>query len=234
MRNALICNKWPIKLLEGTGGHFKWINKNPRAVGHNALCQEWLFSQAELKGLAVVEPFGGLGIASVIIQNMLQPRFHLVMEIDEDCMRQLRFAMEEFPEVHVYEGDAKNTMLEAEAELFVLDFASYTIRTYADWKTQWEAIMAQRPRAVTWFDSSANYLHLHRERYSTLFGQQVVNKEDYAYAMSQFMFKNHGYSITHAAYEPHAGMVYYLGQPVEPASIQMFTPDKAAIGFKFV
>ena len=236
MRKALICDKWELDLLDnGTGGHFKWLNKNIRAIGHNALCQEWLFQQAQLKGVSVVEPFGGLGIASVIIEHMLEPSFHLVTEIDEDCINQLHYALSKYVDVQVGKGDAKQVLLNPpQAEFYVLDFASFTIGQYAEWKEQFAAVFKKRPRAVQWFDSAASHIHLHKKLYSKLFNLHVVTREDYATAMSNFMWATHGYSITHAAYEPRAGMTYFLGQACSPGKIVFYAPNKEDVGFKFV
>lgn len=238
MRKALICDKWELALLDyGTGGHFKWLNRPRyiRALGHNALCQEWLFQQAPLRGVSVAEPFGGLGIASVIIENMLEPTTHLVTEIDDDCVKQLNYALSMYPNIRVDKGDAKQVLLfPLDADLYVLDFASFTINQYADWREQFKNILSRRPVAVTWYDSSASHLHLHKQRYSAIFGLSVSCREDYARAMSQFMWTEHGYSITHAAYEPVTGMTYFMGKAQPPNDIEFFAPEKEAVGLKFV
>lgn len=238
MRKALICDKWELDLLDnGTGGHFKWLNRPRyiRALGHNALCQEWLFQQAPLRGVSVVEPFGGLGIASVIIEHMLVPTSHLVTEIDDDCVNQLHYSLSLYTNVRVEKGDARSILLRPlDANLYVLDFASFTIGQYAGWREQFNAIVQRRPLAVTWYDSSASHLHLHKQRYAALFDSPVSNRESYAQAMSQFMWTAHGYSITHAAYEPVTGMSYFLGQAQPPTDIEFFAPQKEAVGLRFV
>lgn len=233
MNQALICNKWKINLLNGIGGHYKWLNKNAKVVGHNALCQEWLLANEGLEESRILEPFGGLGIASVVIRNLLKPSWQRVHEIDDDCLKQLKECIEPLG-VETGFGDAKKTVVDTEADIYIMDFASYTCHHFKNWEKQWDAIFNRKPKAVSWFDSSAKYLHLNKDLYSKELGSPINNKDDYAKAVSKFIYDRYGYSITKAAYEPTAYMVYFLGKPVPPGKIDVFVPQKTDVGFKFL
>jgi hypothetical protein len=227
----LICNKWKIDVLDGkNGGHYKWLNKNSKVIGHNALCQEWLLSECG-HGMRVLEPFGGLGVASIIIRNLLTPSWQKVYEIDKDCLQQLNHCLGQLG-IEVAYGDAKETVVKNKADVYIMDFASYTCYRHGEWEEQWKAIFSSKPKIVVWFDSSARYLHINKDRYSKVLDSVVSSKEDYVKAVSEFTYDRYGYSITKATYEPTAYMAYFLALPISPGNIEVFIPPKESVGLR--
>ena len=200
-----------------------------------------LFRSEDLRGVSVFEPFAGVGRASTIVQNLLQPRGQVMCEIDTDCLVQLRFAMQASQiekamtnGVSVSYGDARDTLRAVRADLYLLDWPGYTVYQYGKWERQWTALLENRPRAVTHFDSSAVYLHTNKERYSLLTGKKIDSRESYAYAVSEFMWNRHGYSVTRVSDEPVAHMAYFMLRPLPPGEIDFYTVPKDAVGFEFI
>jgi hypothetical protein len=237
-RQALICEKWPLKFYTGLrGGHFRWFTEQPQPeqIGYNALCQEWLFSGAELSGLRVFEPFGGLGIATTIIHHLLNPASDHVCEIDMDCLYQLEHALDIYPHVTVEYGDAKETLLNVDADIYLLDWSFFTIKHYDEWEKQFVALTAKTPRAFTMWDrSTGGYFHQHRKQYAVVLDAKIESKDDYHYALSNFMWQRHGYSITQTAFEPSRRRGYLMFRPVPPREIETYTIPREAVGFRFL
>src|ERR1044072_8681495 len=115
--SALICDKWdlpilpgnPNKLASGAKGYYEYINERPKETGKNALCIEWLINKLprDLMYCSVIENFGGVGVFSTIIENMLQPTWHWIFDIDEDCRAQLENAFKDNENVSIFHGDAQ-------------------------------------------------------------------------------------------------------------------------------
>lgn len=222
LKTALICGKWKLPILEGEAntlpsgakGYYEYINKRPAETGRNALCIEWLL-QGLPKYTTVLEPFGGVGVFATIVRNMLRPTRHQIYDIDDDCLRQLRNAFTHPARrfnrgVTVAHADARYILRKRSARIYLLDFPFQTITLYLEWEEEWQAIFAKKPRAVIWMDGAARYMHFHKERYSARFGQVVNSQEDYARAMSRFMYERHGYSITKCAWS--IGCFYFLAE----------------------
>lgn len=231
-RTLMICNTWPLKLLSGKGGHYQWVQKDLTLLGYNVLQEYWLLSgEPELAGLSVYEPFGGIGMTSVLIQKLLSPSNLHIGEIDQDCLRQLEFISKDFPNTTVSFGDARVELLKRKADVYLLDWPSgYTSYQYGKWQKQWEAVYGNSPEAVTWYDTSARYLHLQKERYADFFGSPCNTPEEYAMAVSWFIWRRHGYSITKVAYEPQARRAYFMAKAKPVGQILFHYVPKGAVG----
>lgn len=175
-------------LLPGAGGHYRYLDT---VSSRNAACFLSLLDGLQIE--SAVEYFGGVGIFSTIIQQVLHPSRHLVFELDADCVAQLRT----IEGLQVAQGDAHETMGSVDGDLVVLDFPVCTLRTVAEWPL--ERIAALHPRYIVVSDTALRRLGLHRAMYSRLAGADVVTPRDYALAYSQYMFKKIGYSTTRIA-----------------------------------
>src|SRR3990172_11082854 len=97
-RTGLICNRWEMEFEDYLHnaedfGHVANIPYNHYLFGKKLeLVSASTFSAYELlKGLPkkkrVVEFFGGVGLQSTIIQELLQPIDHTIIENDGNCIR---------------------------------------------------------------------------------------------------------------------------------------------------
>lgn len=203
MKNSVrICNRWDMPLLEGEGGHYRYLDT---ASERNANCFLELCNQMEVPAIrSVAEYFGGVGIFSTILQNLFQPTQHWAFDIDPDCVRQLTT----IPGVAAAAGDAKDTMGSLETDLVVCDFAVCTLRTLGEWPMA--RVAAHKPRYIVVSDTALRRLGLHRALYSRHAGEPVVSFEDYVRVYSKHMWQTHGYSITHVAHHVYS---YFLLEP---------------------
>lgn len=235
IEQPLICGRWPIVLQAGTGGFFEYLHtasaKNASAF-LTLLCPQWDRlgpSEAPLgpcvlpQGLTVVEHFGGVGLFSTIIQEVLRPRMHAIFDLDPDCVDQLRSAFArklvgldgKEPLMSAMQGDAKLTMASIPGDLVVCDFPYATIKHHTDWP--WDSMLAHKPMALIWSDTAARRIGLHRALYTTLFGSRVVSHEDYVRAYSTYIYDRYGYSISRCAYHVYS---YLYATATPPGPIQ--------------
>lgn len=205
MSTVQICDKWELPLLDGSGGHYQYLDS---ASKKNASC--FLELVTGLQADSVVEYFGGVGIFSTIIQQVLAPSRHLVFELDGDCVTQLRT----IPGLVVSQGDAHETMGSVNGELVICDFPLCTLRTITEWPL--DRIAARHPRYIVVSDTSLRRLGLHRELYTKLSGEPVVTPADYVKVYSKFMWEHYGYSVSrvaHHAYSYFLLVPYWVAEP---------------------
>ena len=243
-KTALICEKYElpvtegeVKKVEGEGralGYYEYINARTLETGKNLLCVEHLLQMLP-KGLSVVEPFGGVGAFSALIQGQVEPRSHKIYEIDEPCLNQLKFAFEGKAGVEVAYGNAHELLGTEHADLFVCDFPFMTIMRYAEWGSEWKRMTEQNPDAILWMDGAVSYLHLHTENYSKFTGMEVTRDPlTYANAMSAKLYADTGYSIVATAYS-HA-CSYFLAKKGAPSEISIvkFPAGSGEKGYKWI
>ena len=244
MKTALICEKYElpvvegeVKKVEGEGralGYYEYINARTLETGKNLLCVEHLLNRLP-KGISVIEPFGGVGAFSALIQGNLQPSSHKIYEIDEACLTQLKHAFEGKSGVEVSYGNARQLLGTEYADLYVCDFPFMTMMRYAEWANEWKRMTEQNPQAILWMDGAVSYLHLHTRNYSNFSGMTVTRDPlTYANVMSQRLYAETGYSIVATAYS-HA-CSYFLAQKGEPTEISIvkFPAGSGEKGFKWI
>ena len=174
-------------------GYIHLTKDRPRRTERNALCSEYIIKDLP-KGLSVVEHFGGAGFLGVMIEKLLQPSSHILFDIDEDCVAQLKYL---FGDRAMY-GNAKEMMGKIPADYIALDFPVFTAFREHEWNLG--AVFATRPSYVSIADIANQRIGIHRELYTKMFGQGVHNNEDYVRALSNRWFKNYGYSVKKCAY----------------------------------
>ncbi len=226
-REAIICGKWNINFLQhepGRGGstfsksYLDEIDDHLSDASANATAMRFLLQGLPTK-LEVVEFFGGAGIQSTIIQQTLQPSKHMIIENDYGCIAQLKQLFDSTPNVVVLQADARQLIEYMPADLFVLDWNSWTIQHWGEWRRPWSRLMERNPMAgVIWFDSSWSYFHMNREGYGQILRRKLTTREDYTRALSNFFNQRFGYLINRTAYCPRG--TYYLMRPAGIVSDQ--------------
>jgi hypothetical protein len=196
-----VCGRFPLVLQPGSGGFYGYLHT---ASSKNAACFYQLVKDLPT-GMSVVEHFGGVGMFTTIIQNILKPSSHLAMDLDKDCAMQLRSLL---GEEYSSQMDAKEGMGKWKADLIVCDFPNYSIKQIDQWP--WDRVFAQNPRYVVWSDVALRRLGLHRAFYSRIFGSDIYSHEDYVHAASREMFRRYGYTIRR---EFHHVYSYCIAEP---------------------
>ena len=206
-----VLDRWPLVLRPGAGGHYQYLDT---ASKHNTACFLELVKDLP-QGLTVVEHFGGVGMFSTIIEQVLHPRWHIIGDIDADCAAQLTELFAGDDHVSVVQVDAKETMGLVPAQLAVLDFAYATIKHHGEWP--WARVVEAKPRYIVFADTALRRLGLHRALYSRLFGSPIVTHEDYVHAYSRYLWAHYGYSVVREAHHVYS---YMRVEPVPCGLIQ--------------
>ena len=222
MRQAIICGKWKLPITVPLGSeaglpkqkrsYLHYISEHGDLVAAKCLATEWLLSSVE-RAFTVREYFGGVGIVSTIVRNLLAPHSHIISELSAICVEQLKGAFTKKTEV-VRQQDARQAMLgPEECRLHILDFPTFTLlHAKTKWSAQLASIFSTRAPYVILTDTAASYIHVTKKRYSEVTGADIKNMDDYTMAFSCELHKAYGYSITRAAYRGR-NAAYYLLQP---------------------
>lgn len=214
MQKLLVCDKWEMPLIDGTTGFYHWLNQDRhiKELGRHAECFEWV-TQEIPKHLSWIEHYGGVGMCSTIIQKAHEPSSHIVYEIEEDCINQLKYLLGSNGKALF--GNSKDTMGEAYSDVVFLDWPN-TARHYEDYKTQWAKVVALQPKYIVWTDAAGKFLHTpsNKNAYGKFFECAINSKEDYVEAFSDLMYQRTGYGIYKCGYQ-HAYAIFLskLGNP---------------------
>lgn len=229
MAKALICEKWELPLGIGEGGF--WAHTNTGELSRRALCFEWLIKDIPI-GLSVAEYFGGIGLQSVIIRNIIRPMVHYILDLDKDCFGQLTMAFGDEPGVAVMQLDATVSMTTIRADIAILDFPSMTAKHYEDWMIPLRTLFLGRPKFVEITDVGNRYLHLHKKLYSEILDSPIDGIDSYITTLSKFFRKNFDYSVVKAAYKSGTSYMLLAQEGVSGIEFKRFGPDKS--GFRYI
>lgn len=237
MPKGLICGKWEIPLLKaepGTKSSFL-SHVNAGELSRRALCFEWLIDGIP-EEKTWLEPFGGIGLQSIIIQNVAKPSSHLISDLDANCAAQVGSLMKDAPGVMTACGDALDIMtsLMPDADVVVLDFPNMTPHKFPIWRNVMDHVFLERkPRLVEFTDVSPRFLHLHKAKYSETLGSPIETKEDYILALSKYMHRHYEYSVVKAAYKSSTAYMCLGSVPYhEEPEMKFFGPDMS--GFRYI
>lgn len=192
------------------------------------------FSKTAPPGLDVVELYGGAGFQTLALEELLQPKGHLVVERDEYCVQHLQ---EQFPDVQVVQGNAED-YAHIKADYYALDSNGWTINTLVTNKEHnkdmWEKIFAHKPLAIQFWDSSKSYFMANKELYGNQLGKKITSVPEYAKALSEYFLSNYGYSAAYVCYARYS--TYYLLQPGVNEMVEMKTSDATGgiKGFRWI
>ena len=209
MRKALICGQWEMEFNEieneeysGTGYepfHRQIIGRHQRAVSAST-AGGYLLLKDLPKNKRVVEFFGGIGIQSTLIHHLLSPLEHTAIENNLDSIKLLKKL--EF--VRAIHGDACEWIGKIEADIYLLDWYTWTIGHWGEWKTYFDLLFATNPEAITFLDRAKPYLHRNKELYGRLLGAPISDIRSYAAALSKFFLEYSEYGFSKVVYLPTA------------------------------
>lgn len=229
--NWLILNKYPFELLpgeetvlpEGVKSYYHYLNEEPHETGKNVQGVAWLVRNLP-QGLRVVDPYGGVGVFAVAINEILKPEQFLIGELDDGCVAQLRHTFAGRENVKVFKADAREMFAAPnypKGDLYVCDFPRFTLRRLQKedrWGPELRAMCAANPRAVIMSDGSAHLNHFVRRAFKKI-GEPVGDTyEDFVYYASSYFYQHLGYSIAACAY--HGNCFYYRLEATEPSQIE--------------
>ena len=173
-------------------------------VAAKVAATEWSLKRTLLdpeKSYTSREYLAGVGVMTCIITNMLKLSSQVLGELDAECVEQLRLNDWGVPTEVKHESVIDALQVEDNSDLKFLDFPNSSIlQLQKQWKG-FENAFNSKPKFVMWTDTSVTYpTSLHGEKYSELLGVKVTNKEEYVLGISQWFYKNFGYSLLRAAF----------------------------------
>jgi hypothetical protein len=234
---ALICGKYELSFIlppkreddkaTKERSYLHYIAANPNLVSTKCLATEWMLKG--VKASSVVEYFGGVGLTSTLIREIVKPKLHTIFEIDKQCVAQLK---SNFSRVKLH--DAKNP-IENLSEFQVLDFA-FTLMQIKPWIPLLENVFQQKPKYVWITDTTVHYFKTNRKHYEKFFNKPIKDFTEYLKAESDWFLDRFGYSIKKVAIR--GGTASYLllvpNKGYEPITIREFLTDKTGAGFRFL
>jgi len=240
---ATICGKWALpfyvpvhaedSVAKTQRSYLHYVQKHRSLVAAKCLATQWILESLP-SGLQVREYFGGAGVVSTIVHELLNPIKHCASDRDARCVEQLSGLL---GAENAWQENAREGMCELYPyDLKILDFPSFTVlRIEKHWHAQWEAVFVTQPTAVIFTDTACSYLPVHRKTYEAFFHAPITDKRSYTQAFSQFLMTTRRYSIQRAAYRAR-NAAYYLCVPGESVLEEAEFPDQGAEadGFAFV
>ena len=263
-----ICNEWEIDIpfereshdnkgkLNTSYAEFLLRPRLRNQVGHSstsheASCRHLLASLPSPGIKTVVELFGGVGVTSTIVQEVIRPDRHFIGEFDPETAALLRQIMSGRDGVEVLEGDSTlllgdtgvDTRLEAYFErpsevLLYSDANSFSVMGLKKPSGKFQRALGGLVHkalsigvgALVITDVAVNKLHMNRRAYSNLMGREIVTIGDYMLAFSEYLRDEYGYMITCCPH--HHGAAYFACQPIrddlpfEPPNVfKLNTPE---------
>lgn len=241
---ALVCEQWELNFEDLQYKDSKGANRSyiEVSVKDEKIAAECVLANTMLldsilpdltSGLDVLELYGGAGFHTISVQNLLEPANHTVIELDDSCVAHLR---REFPNVKVIQGKAENNC-NIKADYYSLDSNSWTINTLVTNKDKnkdmYDAIFGFAPMAIQVWDSSKPYFASNKGLYSGQLGQEISTPKDYAKALSDYFYKNYGYSFSRVCYLSRS--TYFMLQPAKHDMVEIDIAKAGPVkGFRWI
>lgn len=237
LRKALICGKWKVEFenqlskTKGSRENDPWINQLLGDRLEDVSCSTsggYELLKDLPKELSVIEFYGGTGVQSTVIDQVLKPKNHVIIEQDEVCVRQLEHLFGNKKTVQIICGDAKQYMKDANADLYLLDWNTWTIAHWERWHELWGYLFSTNPVALSWYDTSRPYFHTNKKLYGKILDGEVTDFSQYTQGVSSLIEAKYGYALAKAVYCPRA--TYYLAMPT-PQKLQESHIQRGSGGF---
>lgn len=231
VEHAVICERWRIPLggTDQDAWFLDWVRrKTKEASGHVTAGYAAYSSLVDLHGVGaydrVVEFFGGMGCQSLVIENRLKPKSHIVYEKHPLAAEHLRRALKDYPAVSVVHGDA--LLNEEPADLFAMDFGDLTAhQANTTYRPVLKKVFDQKPKAVVLADISGPKLPLHRARYGEIIGHDCSTYENYLIGLTRWIEREFNCGLHACFYHPWSASMAFIpgpprGGPVSPIPLQ--------------
>ena len=232
IQKLLVMNEYEFELLPGEAkkvegaalSYYQYVNdsKLRAQTGKNIQCVMWCLQNTP-KGLRLEEPFGGVGVFSVALNNVLKPSHHKIIELDEECYNQLKHALRNYDNVEIIHGDSHIHMATTPMDICVADFPYFGVTRYKDglWRAELERTVSYKPQKILITDGCRFMFHMHWNRYKNKYDDNITSDpKTYVNMMSKILYDDFGYSVTRCAY--HGSCFYYMIENTSPKEIMYY------------
>lgn len=195
-----------------------WVLNTPQVLGRHFRAGEIALRSVEpyTPGFSVLELFGGIGMQSLVIQEIFTPVVHRVQEISPVAVEHLTDLLP--AAIDVRQADAFHPDAVGDFDLVAADFGDLTVR----WTLEGERhravldrIFATEPEAVVLTDIAGPFLHLQRRGYEKILGEGTCGSyESYLTAFSSRLQDLYGYALAGGGYHRGTAVLGLVPQDV--------------------
>lgn len=203
-----VCERWRLTTADlgdrAQPWFLDWVRREPEQVSRHLTAGFMAYGALQqLYGHTLEtarEYFGGIGAQTMMIQELLRPQFHSVIDISPDAALMLGTGLRE-PGLWSARADAYAPESYAEAELVGLDFGDLTawrLRPGQKQRELLDRVMSRPPKAVVLTDIAGPRLHLHRERYAQVLGvppDRLTRYDVYLACLSDWIRAHYEYAL---------------------------------------
>lgn len=247
MRVAKVCNEWEIifsdlKTEDDVSLHNRsylhYAASHKELVAAKAWATKWLLEDIvdTNKEYSAREYMGGIGIQSLLIQNLFKIKKHTIGELDEGCIKHL--STNDWKKTPIVLHQNVNDAIKDD-EHYDFKFADFPnssiLQITTKWKNIFYKLFESKPTLVVWTDTSVTYpMSIHGEKYSKILSSKISNKYEYVNAYSFWLYDNFGYSIKRAAFRGKNAVYFAAVEHQTQTEIKEFPISNNLDGFYFV
>jgi hypothetical protein len=218
--------------------YLHYASNHQDLVSAKSWATKWLLNEVVdvNQEYSVKEYMAGIGLQSIIIQNLFKVRAHFVGELDENCVNHLKSIKWKYNTI-VEHKDAKTSLEENDnSDLKFLDLPNSSIlQIETKWKNGFYSLFNNKPKLVVWTDTSVTYpMKIHGEKYSKLLNAEINDKYDYVKAYSNWLYERFNYSIKRAAFRGSNAVYFAAVEGEHKTEIKEFPIKEYVNGFYFV
>jgi len=208
MGTLLVCGRWRLKTrgrsLEETielGGKREIEHETRITHLSNNAWAFHLLTQKIPKPRTVIDYGAGIGLWGTVVVQELCPKKLTLVDLDTSCAAHLKKAFEDYPNVEIRNTSYYEVVEGPAPDLSCWDLTVSTALRVLGAKSKVPILQAlsKGPKALILSDGAGLKLHMNKASYSKLFqGEPINTYQEYLTLFSSMLFKQTGYSITHA------------------------------------
>ena len=197
MKTFRVLNKWDLPVPDKSEGWFAdWAIRRTKHVSGHLARGTYVLRDLRDQGYSperVVEYFGGLGVQSLVIQNLWPSAWpHHLYENNPDAVAYLEANI---PVARIEHADSFNVPV-PRGGLHVLDFGDLTIskaNNPGKHRDLLDKVFGAEPSAVVLTDIAGDRFHLLKKNYAKVLGP-LETYEDYLRRMGSWIQREYGYA----------------------------------------
>lgn len=225
-RIARICGRWELAFevpapAERAASDVPYVEQIFQRTKDVSACTAAGFQMIEdlPRGVQVAEFYGGAGLQSTIIEKLLEPERHIIIERDEGCIEHLKRTFGGQPHIKIFQADCLALFDKIPADVYLIDSNSFTFAHWPEWKPRFDALVARAPTAIIWFDTARPYFHFNKDKYAAVLGQPLGGFEGYSEGVRTLMNQTYGpdgYEVDRIIHCPRAAYYRMVHRDLPP------------------
>lgn len=247
IRRARLCGQWDVDILaptEETGdfegrSYMHWLATDAKNVSLHTTAAYVVYSRllqmkTVQRGFTVLEYFGGAGLHSKLISELLNPSRHVIVERNQVAFAQLLHSM--CGKAHGVCSTFEDYKDERLYEIVHVDHPRFSISRFRQHYKEFNHIFRQnKPRVFILTDTARNKFHLNKQPFSRAVGRNIETFDDYLQGTSALFEKEFGFSVKLCAVTRFSCMMAMTNRsPSEIEMLDVLQADQEVKGFEWV